>query len=125
MESWNLSTLEVDAVREFVQDALLADDMRRIREFREPGCFPAYGARLIRNRAACVASRRDGAVALDEAAEGSCRPSDLRAPVAGRAEPVTVGAALLRVRHVLSATQFRVLWLRHVEGLSTGQPQVP
>ncbi len=119
--SWTLSTLESDAVREHVQDVLLVGDMRRLREFRDAGSFPAYLARVTTNRARGVASRRGEVVRdFDETAAKAPRlVADIRSSVAGLRSPVAIGRVLLGLRHALSPTQFRILWLRHVERLST------
>jgi DNA-directed RNA polymerase specialized sigma24 family protein len=126
---WGFSTLQSDAVRDHVEDVLLANGMRRLREFRDPGGFPAYLAKVARARASYVANHRPSAVSLPlgDVAEtrfrriADARPHPVFPPLAG--SPAAYDAALcraiLRFRRALTDGQFGLLWLYHVDGRST------
>ena len=126
--SWSFSTLEADAVRDHVQDVLLVSDMRRLREFRDPGAFAAYLAKVTRNRASYVARHRPKVVTqpLDVAEKAFRRIADARPQAEyslhkeGPAEyRAALGRAILQFREALSNRRFSVLWLCHVEGQPT------
>lgn len=128
-KSWRMTTLEVDAVRDHVEEILLACGMRRLKAVRDPGKLAPYLAAITRNRARYVAKHRSKVVVhrlsdLQEDAFG--RPADVRPSAAfsqladtPAADFVGLVRALLRFRDAPTDRQFRVLWLRHIEGLPT------
>jgi RNA polymerase sigma factor (sigma-70 family) len=124
---WKLSTLEADVVRDYTQDVFLSGRCRRLREFRDPRRFNAYLVKILRNRAREVARGRSKVSAHplgDDARRTVLRVADHRPSISvpfeteqgrGRTE---LAARLLGARRALSARQFQVLWLCHVEGFS-------
>jgi len=128
---WNLSTIDADAVRDHVEDVLLADDMRLLRGFRAPGAFAAYLAKVTASRAGYVAENRPKAETrpLDGITnEALRRVADARwqAEFSPLKDGLTkyrtaLGRAMLGLRHALTDRQFIVLWLYYVEGQATAR----
>lgn len=131
IEAWsrrrNLSTLEADAVRDYVEDVLLANDMRLLREFREPAAFPGYLAKVTTSRAGHVVDKRPDAEMrplADIAEKEALRRIAVAHPQAeysllkdGPTEyRAALGRAILSFRHALTNRQFSILWLYDVEG---------
>lgn len=124
----DFSTLESDSIRDYTEDLLLADEMRRIRALRDPRTLAAYVRAVTRNRAKFVLMHRarSAAVSLTGRMERSWRRvSDVRSPADGSAladvgpdRRVALAALLLTIRGAVTASQFRLLWIRYVEGLS-------
>lgn len=62
-----LATLEIDAVRDHVEDTLMADECRRLREVRDPAKFGAYVRAVAGNRAIYIVKRRVSVLPLSDA----------------------------------------------------------
>lgn len=121
--AYTLTTLEVDAVRDHIEDILLAEGRRRLREVHDPGMFAAYLKAVAQNRARYLAKHRVKVLPLSEmAAEAlaAARPPNASSPVAAAAEGagIMLARTLLRFRGALKEQQFRTLWLGSIEGMS-------